>query len=222
MRYSKVLLAVAVIAGLAGCSAPASVPPPTSGAVSGAGPASSPGSVSSSGPASTSGPVSAAVPSSASGAPPAGRTSTAEPAAAPAGPAEAKTRAAVRAAAASFYRLYSSSQFGASWDLLAVTAKKQVPQSVWVGVHEACPSVGAGMPRAIKSVVVFGDAAIVTETITGTLSRLGPAEDVFNYANGHWGFSPGEPGIYHRGSVAADIAAAKAAGFCANHRSSPM
>lgn len=221
MRYSKVLLAAVVIAGLAGCSAPASVPPPTSGAVSGAGPASSPGPVSSSGPASTSGPISAAWPSSA-GASPATRTRTAEPAAAPAGPAEAKTRAAVRAAAASFYRLYSSSQFAASWDLLALAAKKQVPQSVWVRVHEACPSAGAGMPRAVKSVVVFGDAAIVTETITGTLSRLGPAEDVFNYANGHWGFSPGDPGIYHRGSVAADIAAAKAAGFCANHRPSPL
>lgn len=221
MRNSKVLLAGLVIAGLAGCSAPASVPPPTSEAVSGAGPASSSGPVSTSGSAATSSPRSATGPSSVA-ASPATRDSTAQPGAAPAGVAEPKTRAAVRAAAASFYRLYSASQFAASWALLALTAKKQVPQSVWVGVHEACPSAGTGMARAIKSVVVFGDAAIVTETITGTLSRLGPAEDVFNYANGHWGFSPGAPGIYHRGSVAADIAAAKAAGFCANRRPSPL
>ena len=77
-----------------------------------------------------------------------------------------------------------------------------------------CPSAGAGKSRTIKAVTVFGNAAIVTEAIAGA-AQPGTAEDVFNYANGHWGYSPEDLSIYHHGSVAADIAAAKAAGFCA-------
>ena len=75
-------------------------------------------------------------------------------------------------------------------------------------------SAGAGKSRIIKAVTVFGSAAIVTEAIAGAASKLGTAEDVFNYANGHWSYSPGDLSIYHHGSVAADVAAAKAAGFC--------
>jgi hypothetical protein len=37
---------------------------------------------------------------------------------------------------------------------------------------------------------------------------------VFNYAGGHWRYSPQAPGIYRHRSVTADIAAAKAAGLC--------
>ena len=66
----------------------------------------------------------------------------------------------------------------------------------------------------IKAMTVFGDAAIVTEAITGAPSQLGTAEDVFSYANGHWSYSPQDLSIYLHGSVTADIAAAKAAGFC--------
>ena len=61
---------------------------------------------------------------------------------------------------------------------------------------------------------VFGDAAIVTEAVAGTALKPGTAEDVFNYADGHWRYSPADLSIYRHGSVTADIAAAKAAGFC--------
>lgn len=53
-------------------------------------------------------------------------------------------------------------------------------------MHSGCPSAGAGMAREIKAVTVFGRAAIVTETIAGA-PKLGPAENVFNFASGHWG-----------------------------------
>ena len=61
---------------------------------------------------------------------------------------------------------------------------------------------------------VFGDAAIVTEAIAVTALKPDTAEDVFNYADGHWSYSLADLNIYRNGSVSADIAATKAAGFC--------
>ena len=144
------------------------------------------------------------------------------PAAGQLGPFEPKTHAGARAAAARFYGLYFGSQFAASWDLLAPAAKRHVPRSVWVGVHDGCLSSSARRARVIKSVTVFGDAAIVTNTIAGSHSRHRTASNVFNYANGRWGYSPADLSIYHHGSVAADIAAAKAAGFCTSRKNSML
>ena len=140
-----------------------------------------------------------------------GPSAKASPVPAQTGPAEPKTRAGARAAARRYDGLYLAQRFADSWDLLATTAKVQVPRGVWVGVHNGCPSAKAGAARTIKAVVVFGNAAIVTETIAGARH---PAEHVFNYADGHWGYSPNDLSIYRHGSVAADITAAKAAGFC--------
>ena len=141
---------------------------------------------------------------------PAAVTSTAPPVA----PASPKMRAGARAAAAQFYSLYSASEFVAFWNLLSPATKRNVSRGVWVSVHDACSDASTGKSRIIKAVTVFGSAAIVTETIAGAASNLGTTEDVFNYANGHWSYSPGNLSIYHHGSVTADIAAAKAAGFC--------
>ena len=90
-------------------------------------------------------------------------------------------------------------------------------------MHDGCQSASAGKARAIKAVTVFGNAAIVTESNRRSSRRgTGRPEDVFNYANGHWGFSPSDLSIYHHGSVAADIAAAKAAGFCTSRKTHAM
>ena len=129
-------------------------------------------------------------------------------------PASPQMKAGARAAAAQFYGLYATSQFAAAWNLLAPATKRQLPRRVWVSMHEACPSAGAGKPRVIKAVTVFGNAAIVTEAIVVTSLKPATAEDVFNYADGHWSYSLADLNIYRDGSVAADIAAAKAAGFC--------
>ena len=112
-------------------------------------------------------------------------TSTAPPAA----PVSPQMQAGARAAAAQFYGLYSASQFAAFWNLLSPATKRQISGQVWVSVHDACPSAGAGKPRTIKAVTVFGNAAIVTETIAGA-SKPGTAEDVFSYVDGHWSYSP--------------------------------
>jgi hypothetical protein len=128
-------------------------------------------------------------------------------------------RAGARAAAVQFYGLYTATRFADSWDLLAPAAKREIPKSVWVSVHNACPSAGAGAPRAIRAVTVFGSAAIVTAVIAGAQSKQGPAQDVFNYINGQWRYSPEDLSTYRHGSVAADVAAAKSAGLCAGWKS---
>jgi hypothetical protein len=137
-------------------------------------------------------------------------TSTAPPAT----PVSPHKRAGARAAAAQSYGLYSASKFAAFWNLLSSATKRQISRRAWVSVHEACPSDEAGKSRIIKAVTVFGSAAIVTEAVAGAASKPGTTEDVFNRAHGHWSYSPQDLSIYHHGSVAADVAAAKAAGLC--------
>ncbi|MGH3401097.1 MAG: hypothetical protein ACRDRJ_01025, partial [Streptosporangiaceae bacterium] len=141
---------------------------------------------------------------------------------APPGRGEARTQAAVRAAAARFYRLYTTSRFAAAWDLLTPEARRHVPVNLWVGVHNRCPVAGGGTARVITAVTVLGNAAIVTERIAGTVSRPGMAEDVFNYSHDHWGYSPSNLGIYQHRSVAADVAAARAAGLCTAGKAAPL
>jgi hypothetical protein len=110
--------------------------------------------------------------------------------------------------------LYTADQFAAFYNLLSPVTKLQISRHVWVSVHEACLSGGAGKARIIKAVTVFGNAAIVTEAIAG--ASPGTAEDVFNYVDGQWSYSPADLSVYQHGSVAADVSAAKAAGFCAD------
>lgn len=126
------------------------------------------------------------------------------------------TRAVARAAAQQFYGMYAASRYAAIWNLLAAATKHQVSRKAWVGVHEACSTAGAGKSRVIKAVTVFGNAAIITETVPGALP--GMVEDVFNYTGGRWRYSPQNPGIYRHGSVTADVAAAKAAGLCTSSK----
>jgi len=127
--------------------------------------------------------------------------------------------AAVRPAAARFYATLSAGNYATSWHLLAPAVRKQIPLRVWVRVHEACPTATAGRTRVIKAVTVFGNAAIVTTVIPGSTAKTQVSEDVFNYVSGQWGYSPEDLRIYEHGSVAADVAAAKAAALCAGWKS---
>jgi hypothetical protein len=92
-----------------------------------------------------------------------------------------------------------------------------VPEALFAAFHEGCPSQTAGMARVIKSVTLAGSVAVVTETVAGAVGALGSITDAWHYAGGRWGFQPETSAlkVYGHGSVAADIAAAKAAGTCA-------
>jgi len=131
----------------------------------------------------------------------------------------AGVKAAARPAAAHFYAVYSASRYTASWQLLAPVAKRQIPARVWAGVHELCSPAGSGAPRVIKAITVFGNAAIVTTTVSGAPAGRATTEDVFDYANGRWGYSPEDLGIYQHGSVAADVTAARHAHLCGGWKS---
>lgn len=131
----------------------------------------------------------------------------------PVQPASPQEKAAARTAAARFYGLYAAADFGELWHLLAPAAKREIPRRVWVRVHVACRA-DAMAQRTIEQVTVFGNAAIITESVGGPTGH--GAEDVFNEINGRWAFSPPDPGIYERGSAAAAISAARAAGWCAS------
>ncbi len=120
-------------------------------------------------------------------------------------------KAGVRATAVRFNEEYFASNFAASWDLLSPATQHVISQTIWIRVHDGCPSASTGKSRVIKSMTVFGDAAILTEALTGAVATT---EDVFNYAHGRWSYAPEDLGIYLRGSVPADIAAVKAAGLC--------
>jgi hypothetical protein len=126
-----------------------------------------------------------------------------------AAPGSQPMRTSARAAAIRFYDLYSDGQFAATWKLLTPQMRRDIPERVWVGVHEGCSAGGAAKPMTVTAVTVFGNAAIVTESIAGSVS-----EQVFSEVKGNWDYGPGTLGIYHRGSVTADISTARAAGFC--------
>jgi hypothetical protein len=147
-------------------------------------------------------------PPAASSSTPRAATSTAV-AAAPVSP---RLRTDARAAAAQAFGLYTAGQFTAFWKLLSPASKHRISKNAWVSVHEACSSAEGGKPVTVKAVTVFGNAAIVTEAITGPSPQT--TEVVFNYVNGQWSYSPVDPSLYSHKTVAADIAAAKAAGFC--------
>ena len=156
---------------------------------------------------------------SSSGPPQAAKT---EPMATPPSPPSRKMQASARTAAAQFYRLYLSGQFAASWHLLAPTAKHQIRQSTWIQVHNGCLSGNTGKTGVTKSVTVFGHAAFVAEAITGATSTPRTIEAIFNYTDGLWGYSPDDLGIYKHRSVSADIAAARAAGYCEGWKNSTL
>lgn len=133
----------------------------------------------------------------------------------PVAPASRQAKASARAAAVRFYQLYSAGHFAAAWDQLSATTKSEIQKHAWVSVHEGCAS-GGEKSRVVRSVTVFGNAAIVTEVLAGGSAHVQTTEDVFNFANGRWRYSPANPSIYRHRSVAADIAAARSAGTCAS------
>jgi hypothetical protein len=214
MRFSKALALTGLLAigafSLAGCDSHSSA---SSAAVQPGGSAAGQPGSSATGSAGTSSVT------------PTGRASGAArtgPMAPPPSPASPEKRASARTAAQRFYGAYLAGQFAASWDLLAPAAKRQIPRGTWVGVHEGCLSARGARAGVIKTMTVFGNAAIVTEAITGASSNEGTVRAVFNYSGGRWGFSPGNLSIYHHGSVSADIEAARAAGFCSGRNHSVL
>ncbi len=116
----------------------------------------------------------------------------------------------MRADAADYLSLASAGQFAITYQMLSATARQAITQQAWVAVHQAC----AGTSYRIKHLAVAGKTATVTVGLTG--GYRGTLTETLVYAAGSWGVSPGDLGLYQHGSVAADVAAAKAGGDCAS------
>ena len=96
--------------------------------------------------------------------------------------------------------------------------QKAIPETTWAAVHQGCPPQSAGLAYDVKNVTVTGNTAVATVTLAGAASSLASASEAFTYAGGKWGYTPGpsDLSLYEHGSVQADIAAAKAQGYCAS------
>ena len=134
----------------------------------------------------------------------------------PSAGAQPETAAAAAAVARQYFGLYSVGQFALSWTLLAPSAQRAVSQATWVAVHQGCPSQSAGLAYNIKDTTLTGSTAVVTVTLAGAAASLASESESLTYSAGRWGFVPNDLSYYRHGSVKADIAAAKAAGYCAS------
>lgn len=123
---------------------------------------------------------------------------------------EPATLAAVRADAADYLSLASAGQFAITYQMLSARARQVITQQAWVAVHQTC----AGTSYKIKHLAVAGHTATVTVGLTG--GRRGTLTETLVYAAGAWGVSPSDLNLYRHGSVAADVAAARAGGNCAS------
>ena len=131
-------------------------------------------------------------------------------------PVEPATVAAVRADADDYLTLYTAGQFAIIYQMLSAPARQAINEQAWVAVHRGCPGATGGMTYKIRRVAVTGKTAVVTVALTGGAAKPESATETLVYAGGHWGFSPGDLGLYRHGSVSADVAAAKTAGGCAS------
>jgi hypothetical protein len=86
-----------------------------------------------------------------------------------------------------------------------------------VAVHQGCPAQSAGLSHDVKDTTVPGNTAVVTVSLAGVAAGIGSESEAFAYSAGRWGLIPDDLSFYKHGSVRADIAAAKAAGYCASN-----
>ena len=133
-------------------------------------------------------------------------------------PAQPRTAAGARAAARSFFALYSASQWAAAYQYLSPAAQRAVREATWAKVHQRCPSKAAGLAYSIKGVTLAGNTAVIRYGLSGALAGLGTAVQVFAYSGGRWGFtpSPADLAMYRGHTVSQTVTAMKAKGDCAS------
>lgn len=100
--------------------------------------------------------------------------------------------------------------------LIAPSARREVSESTWVAVHQGCPAQSAGLAYDVKDATRTGNTVVVTVTLAGAASSLASESEALTFSGGRWGFVPNDLSMYEHGSVKADLAAAKAAGYCAS------
>ena len=77
------------------------------------------------------------------------------------------------------------------------------------------PSAAHGLAYQVSNATLTGTTAVVTVSLAGIASAIGSKSVALKYSAGRWGLLVDDLGIYSHRGVQADIAAAKAAGYCA-------
>ena len=93
----------------------------------------------------------------------------------------------------------------------ACSSGTSVSRATWVAVHEGCPPQ-SGLAYDVKTASLTGRTAVVRLSVKGDAGIV--VSEALTYSAGHWGFVPDDFSLFENGSVKADIAAAKAEGFC--------
>jgi hypothetical protein len=134
-------------------------------------------------------------------------------------PAEPDTAAAAGTAAGRLLGYYAAGRFGQAWDMLTVPVQQQVPRATWNGFYGGCFAV-TGVTYTVRQAVIRDPAsaeviAVVAVSTRGDGPPPGyPLTLAFDYDGNRWRYQPNSTAIWGHGSVAADLAAARAAGVC--------
>jgi hypothetical protein len=134
-------------------------------------------------------------------------------------PAEPDTAAGARAAAGRLLGYYAAGQFGQAWAMLEPATQEQVPRATWTGFYDQCSAV-TGVRYHISDAVLSGEygakvvAVVAVSTRADALPPGYPLTLSFGYDGTRWRYQPNSTAIWTHGSVAADLAAARAAGVC--------
>jgi hypothetical protein len=72
-----------------------------------------------------------------------------------------KTAAGARAAARSFFSLYATSQWAATYQLLSPAAQHAISEATWAKAQQGCPNQGIQLAGTLKSVTLTGNTAVV-------------------------------------------------------------
>lgn len=166
----------------------------TAAVITGCGTASTPGAI-----------------SPATSAPP---TATITPAPSPS-PAAPETKAAAKAAAITYFDLYSAGQYAAIYPMIDPADRSHIKETVWVGVHEQCKNTASsGLTYAVSHPILAGSTAVLTVGLAGVGAALGSEQVSFVYSGGQWYYQPSDMSVYRHHGLTAAVAAAKSAGFC--------
>lgn len=125
-----------------------------------------------------------------------------------------ETAAGARAAASSFFNLYSAGRWAATYQLLSPAAQDAVSKATWAKAQQGCPNQGVELADTIKSVTLTGNTAVVRAAAPPGRVGWVYTVQVFTYSAGRWGYNPYDLDIYRRYAVGQIVAALKARGYC--------
>lgn len=129
------------------------------------------------------------------------------------GVAAPETAAGALSAADTYFALYGAGQYAAVYPLIAPGDRAAIPESVWAGLHQACPV--SGLTYKVQTPVLSGTTAVMAVGYLGAAGSLGSEQVTFTYSGGRWYYMPSDVSTYRGHDLAQAVAAAKAAGLCA-------